>query len=358
MDGGTGRPARLIKRFVSPADGANRNRTTPRGTYVRAVPARCRPRDPVHRGRELPGFRRPGILTGLRIQIPNPFELNRGLQDMAEQRGFGYLRDEVDADDGFGKLASKGDEPATLGLSKQEYYLSRAERRVLESGEYSWVNDIRDRVSMAKNLARNESEFRQILDMLEVDVDDNSPKANRADWIYSLRDQGARRVGGERLGYTFGKEALQSRFARSSAARPTIAASKNFMAIAVQATEINDLVELHNLAFTLELNGRYGIAGIDDYARRISSLESKREHVETPRQKDRITAQITQLEQAREFVREKALLPQQRPARPKRQLTPAQKKVAAQRSQSGYSYGDSRYIDRGYDQPSRDSRSR
>ena len=126
MDGGTGRPARLIKRFVSPADGANRNRTTPRGTYVRAVPARCRPRDPVHRGRELPGFRRPGILTGLRIQIPNPFELNRGLQDMAEQRGFGYLRDEVDADDGFGKLASKGDEPATLGLSKQEYYLSRA----------------------------------------------------------------------------------------------------------------------------------------------------------------------------------------------------------------------------------------
>lgn len=298
------------------------------------------------------------VVTGLRIQIPNPFELNRGLQDMAEQRGFGYLRDEVDADDGFGKLASKGDEPATLGLSKQEYYLSRAERRVLESGEYSWVNDIRDRVSMAKNLARNESEFRQILDMLEVDVDDNSPKANRADWIYALRDQGARRVGGERLGYTFGKEALQSRFARSSAARPTIAASKNFMAIAVQATEINDLVELHNLAFTLELNGRYGIAGIDDYARRISSLESKREHAETPRQKDRITAQITQLEQAREFVREKALLPQQRPARPKRQLTPAQKKVAAQRSQSGYSYGDSRYIDRGYDQPSRDSRSR
>ena len=37
------------QRFVSPADGANRNRTTPRGTYVRAVPARCRPRDPVHR---------------------------------------------------------------------------------------------------------------------------------------------------------------------------------------------------------------------------------------------------------------------------------------------------------------------
>ena len=130
------------------------------------------------------------------------------------------------------------------------------------------------------------------------------------------------------------------------------------MAIAVQATEINDLVELHNLAFTLELNGRYGIAGIDDYARRISSLESKREHVETPRQKDRITAQITQLEQAREFVREKALLPQQRPARPKRQLTPAQKKVAAQRNQAGYTYGDARHIDRGYDQPSRDSRSR
>lgn len=298
------------------------------------------------------------VATGLRIQIPNPLELNRGLQDMAEERGFGYLRDEVDAGDGFGKLASKGDEPATLGLSKQEYYLSRAERRVLESGEYSWVSDIRDRVSVAKNLARNESEFRQILDMLEVDIADNSPKANRADWIYSLRDQGAKRVGGERLGYTFGKEALQSRFARSSAARPTVAASKSFMSVAMRATEINDLAELHNLAFTLELNGRYGIAGIDDYARRISSLESKRNHAETPRQKDRIAAQIAQLGQAREFVREKSLLPQQRPPRPRRQLTPAQKKVAAQRNQAGYAYGGARHIDRGYDQPSRDSRSR
>ena len=298
------------------------------------------------------------VVTGLRIQIPNPFELNRGLQDMAEERGFGYLRDEVDADDGFGKLASKNDEPATLGLSKQEYCLSRAERRVLESGEYSWVNDIRDRVSMAKNLARNESEFRQILEMLEVDVDDNSPKANRADWIYSLRDQGAKRVGGERLGYTFGKKALQSRFTRSSVARPTIAASKSYMSIAVHAIEINDLAELHNLAFTLELHARFGIAGLDDYDKRISSLEFKQKQASDPRQKGRIAVQISQLEQARDFVREKVLLPQKRPPKPKRQLTPAQKKVAAQRNQTSYSYGDARHIDRGYDQPNRDGRVR
>ena len=155
-----------------------------------------------------------------------------------------------------------------------------------------------------------------------------------------------------------GRKFQQTVSGQESYSVPALDTGEYVTKLAVQATEINDLVELHNLAFTLELNGRYGIAGIDDYARRISSLESKREHVETPRQKDRITAQITQLEQAREFVREKALLPQQRPARPKRQLTPAQKKVAAQRSQSGYSYGDSRYIDRGYDQPSRDSRSR
>lgn len=92
------------------------------------------------------------VVTGNRIQIPNPLELNRGLQDMAEQRGLGYLRDEVTASDGFGALASKGIEPTTIGQSKQDFYLSRAERRVLESGEYSWVNDIRDRVSMAKAL--------------------------------------------------------------------------------------------------------------------------------------------------------------------------------------------------------------
>lgn len=298
------------------------------------------------------------VVTGNRIQIPNPLELNRGLQDMAEQRGLGYLRDEVTASDGFGALASKGIEPTTIGQSKQDFYLSRAERRVLESGEYSWVNDIRDRVSMAKSLARNEGEFRQILDMLEVNVDDNSPKARREDWIYSLRDQGAKRVGGERLGYSFGKEALQSRFIRSSVARPTIAASKSYMSVAVHATEINDLAELHNLAFTLELHARYGIAGLDDYGKRISSLEFKQKQASDPKQKERIAVQISQLEQARDFVREKELLPQKRPPKPKRQLTPAQKKVAAQRNQASYSYGDARHIDRGYDQPSRDGRVR
>ena len=126
----------------------------------------------------------------------------------------------------------------------------------------------------------------------------------------------------------------------------------------IRSPSSHHLAELHNLAFTLELSARYGIAGLDDYDKRISSLEFKQKQASDPKQKERIAVRISQLEQASDFVREKELLPQKRPPKPKQQLTPAQKKVAAQRNQASYSYGDARHIDRGYDQPSRDGRVR
>lgn len=298
------------------------------------------------------------LVTGRRLQDPAPRELKQSIQDLAKQRGLHFLDNSPCDVDGFSKLAQKDQEPRIPNRTRQEVYMSRAERRVLESGEYSWVNDIRDRVAMAKNLARNEGEFRQILDMLDVDISDNSPKARREDWIYSLRDQSTKRVGGERLGYTFGKEALQSRFSRSSIACPSIDASKKFMALAMHATQLNNLEELHDLALSLEINARFGIAGISDYDRRIDGLEAQRKQTRTPQEKSKITAQISQLEHARAFVSEKALLPKVRPPKPKRERTPAQKKVAAQRNKSAFRSGKTRAISHSYDQPIRNTRSR
>ncbi len=299
------------------------------------------------------------VNTGYRIQIPNPLELNRGLQDMAEERGFGFLRNDApDAPDGFAALASKGEEHSAPVRTRQESYLGRAERRVLESGEYSWMNDIRDRVSMAKTLARNESEFFQILDLLDVDVRANSPKARRDDWVYSLREQSTRCVGGERLGYSFGKEALQARFSRTNVARPSIESSKELMRLALAATDINDLAELHALATTVETNARFGIASIEDYDRRISTMQMKLLDQHDPRQRRNTEQSLAALHKACEFAQEKNLLPQHRPQPPKNKPTRAQRAAAAARNAGSATSASERSFVQQHEQTSRANRNR
>lgn len=299
------------------------------------------------------------LMTGLRLQDPFPRELNHDLQDIAMKQGLAFLSDEDPEADGFIRLAKKNGGNAVPVRTRQDVFLGRAERRVLESGEYSWVNDIRSRVSTAKSLARNETEFRQILDMLDVDVRDNSAKAKRDDWIYSLKDQGTLRVGGERLGYTYGKEALQSRFARKNVARPSEDVSKDCMRIAIHATQINDLAELHSLACALEITNRFGITAMADFRSRIESTERKMTSQRAPTELKKLQHTVRQLEEARDFMTEKKLLPQQRPKPAKKKLTTAQKAAVAKREkQAKTASSDSQGRSRQDVQQSHDKRNR
>ncbi|MFR0867891.1 MAG: relaxase, partial [Adlercreutzia sp.] len=120
--------------------------------------------------------------TERRLQTPDPLELNRSLQDLAEERGYRFMRNDTvrEEDEGQTRKAT----PATL----QSVYMRRAEREIQKEGGYSWVADIRNRVTVAKALARNEDEFMAVLEALEVDVSQNSEKSWRRDWIYSLSD--------------------------------------------------------------------------------------------------------------------------------------------------------------------------
>lgn len=67
----------------------------------------------------------------------------------------------------------------------------------MRSGNYSWVGDIRARVALAKNTSRSEADFMEALRRLGIDVADNSSKARRDDWIYSLADEPTKKVSGE-----------------------------------------------------------------------------------------------------------------------------------------------------------------
>lgn len=246
------------------------------------------------------------LVTERRLQTPDPLELNRSLQELAEERGYRFMRDEVvrETDEG---PARKGT-PVTL----QHVYVRRAEREIEREGGYSWVADIRNRVTVAKALARNEDEFMAVLEALEVDVSLNSEKSWRRDWIYSLADHPTWRVGGEKLGLSFGQEALGRRFARMAAWHPTPAASRQILSHAEHAVELNDLAELERLADAIETCMSENVRSLADLDRRIERLEDRGDGDSRSR--------ATGLREVREYVAEKRILPEASSTRRPRQL--------------------------------------
>ena len=151
------------------------------------------------------------LRTGYRMQTQHPEDLNRDLQDMARERGLSGL-----SNDRAPESPSKARGHAGAGgpRSRRSVYLGRAEKEIMRSGGYSWVGDIRARVALAKTTARDEAEFLGILDALGVHVADNSAKARRDDWVFSLAEEPSKKVSGERLGFAYGKEMLRRRFER------------------------------------------------------------------------------------------------------------------------------------------------
>lgn len=209
------------------------------------------------------------LATERRLQTPDPLELNRSLQELAEEQGLRFMRDDTvrEADKGPARKAT----PATL----QSVYMRRAEREIQKEGGYSWVADIRNRVTVAKALARNEGEFMAVLKTLEVEVAQNSERSWRRDWIYSLYDHPTWRIGGEKLGLSFGQEALRRRFDRIAAWHPAPAASQRILSEAESAIELNDLSELERLAGAIEACMSANAHSLADLDRRIERLEGR-----------------------------------------------------------------------------------
>ena len=145
----------------------------------------------------------------------------------------------------------------------------------MRSGGYSWVGDIRARVALAKTTARDEAEFLGILDALGVHVADNSAKARRDDWVFSLAEEPSKKVSGERLGFVYGKEMLRRRFERGGAYRPTDASAARIREAAERALELNDLSELSRLSSALETCAKFDVESIEEFGLRMATLERR-----------------------------------------------------------------------------------
>lgn len=203
--------------------------------------------------------------TGYRMHTDHPEDLNRELQDMAREMGLTGLSNE---------MPKRGDKKpgASVPRSRQAVYFGRAEKELMASGNYSWVGDIRARVALAKNTSRSEREFLDALSRLGIEVADNSKSARRDDWIFSLADEPSKKVSGERLGYTFGKQMLRERFDRQSAYHPAQRSEREIRSRAIDAVRLNDLNDLSRLSAVLETCAKFDIRYLEDFDSRLATL--------------------------------------------------------------------------------------
>ncbi|WP_281702804.1 hypothetical protein [Cryptobacterium curtum] len=183
--------------------------------------------------------------------------------------------------------------------TKQRVYKRKAEAEIEAKGKYSWVGDIRTRVALAKGIATSEQEFRSIFGSMDINVTDNSPKARRRDWLYSLADHPTRCVSGEKLGLSFGRQAIQESFALGPAGRLSNKTAHEVAEIARSATEIGDLEELHELSNLVEACARTGSRSIEDLTRALGSARAKGE-----------PQYVAELERAIEYAFELSVLPE------------------------------------------------
>ena len=195
------------------------------------------------------------LLTGYRLQEPDPREVKRSIQKLAKGMGLSWFEDAP---------RPEGTKRKRSVVSKQRVHVGRAERELEAKEEYSWVGDIRARVSIARMVARNEDEFRSVLKIMGLNVEDNSAKAPRRDWIYSFDDLPTLRVSGEKMGLSFGKEHLSHRFASGSMGRLADATEREVFGIASEAYEVGDIAELRRLSDAVSVCEALGARSIDD----------------------------------------------------------------------------------------------
>ena len=137
--------------------------------------------------------------------------------------------------------------PRTL----QAEHVCRAEREIAEKGGYSWVADIRARIRVARSVTRSEDEFRGFLNSLGVEVEDNSAKARRRDWVFSLAGHPTWRVADESLGLGYGRESLMRGFSLGATGHLVDAGERRVAELARSAVELDDLSELERLSVAL-----------------------------------------------------------------------------------------------------------
>ena len=225
------------------------------------------------------------LATGNRFQNPDPRKMQASIQRLAEERGLSFFVGVSDEEKR--RSAAKG---RAAPKTRQVVYVRRAEREIAGKGGYSWVADIRNRVTIAKRAAETPGEYLQILGLMGVDVSEASRNGGRSDWLYSMAEDPSKRIRGENLGLAYGRKAVEGALKGSTAIDPG-----QIAAIAAKAVEVKDYAQLENMATALELCSRYGIRCMADFGSRIAAMERRGD--------DRAASELRHAEETTEELR-------------------------------------------------------
>ncbi len=200
------------------------------------------------------------MATGYRLQEPDPRSFRNSLRKIAIEQGLKHFGDE---------RGERRQGSATNPATWQRRYERRAEAELESKGKYSWVADIRCRVEIAKAVAKGQAEYTTVLNAMGVEVSDNSSKADRRDFVYSLADHPNWKIRGERLGLDYGRYSVERGFSIHGLDR---ASERRAVRIARNAVDVGGLGELRQLSSFVSTCERYAARSLNDLedARRIA----------------------------------------------------------------------------------------
>lgn len=160
-------------------------------------------------------------LTGKKVR-----EISKLCEDMAKERGWGNFLGKMQEDlrraevEKAGRLeveerafsgfsldeADKADEPEAVPFMVQrDAYYTKAEREILEKEGWSWKEDIRARVRIARELSVTEEGFLRALSILDVQISTTA----KGDYRYVHPDDPRWQVNGHRLGRGYSRDGVR-----------------------------------------------------------------------------------------------------------------------------------------------------
>ena len=234
-------------------------------------------------------------------------EIRKLCEVMAAERGWSNFLDTDDLDseameaDIIGKLDRSDDAPSFDGLSEvklqrnkkpfitdREVYYTKSERELIESGAWSWKEDLRSRIKIARELSTTEEGFLRALNVLDVEVSTN----DRGDYRFVHPDNPKWQVNGYRLGKGFSRNGIRSHLADEDmrkAIKPTTLERAKLLA-AFDAWRIEGIrtvgwmhrdvdFTLAEVADSLCVINEQGIRAMDDFGRAMEHASSADEAI-------------------------------------------------------------------------------
>lgn len=251
------------------------------------------------------------LVTGRRLQDPDPGALNGSLQSIARNAGLTHFVGRLD------------------GSARDESHyrrraIDRSEASLARRGEYSWVADIRARVDVARGIAKDPDDFTGALREMGISVRESASR--RGDWVYSLADTPSRQVTGSRLGASYTRREVTSWLRSPTRTAPTALTAGNVQQVAAGAIELRDLGELVRLSETVRVmtgGGFRSLSAMDSAASRMRGMPNRE-------------ASVARIERARAYCAEHEILPETAPdadRRGPRANRPSNERSSRQRSQ-------------------------